>query len=372
MESKAFKGIVLTTVLAATMLLLLSAVQVTVVTADKFDVEINEFQYNVTGAAGVQTGQWVEIINTGTTDVDITNWYITNTTMTIGTAPSEVLSPGEVYVFDSLPANSLRWESGKRVVSLRDDTGTVIENITYPTKYIHPTYAPNPSFIQIYDGADWTGDGWDPTWDRDNMLPSKGYPNHNSTFSVKVNEVYYYNNSMTPVEFIEIYNAGPTTVDIDNWNIRYRWFWLVDLMGSLGSGEHTVLYWGVNFTQYLGDTYGNVYLLNENNQIVDEFIYGTISYYNETAYYNPWKYASPVVAIGHSAERIPAGLDTDKDKYDFADNPNPSPCTLVEFPVGGAITPIDKLLMLMPWIGLASAIAIAAATTAITIKKRRP
>ena len=39
--------------------------------------------------------------------------------------------------------------------------------------------------------------------------------------------------------------------------------------------------------------------------------------------------------------------------------------------VGGGITAIDKLLMLMPWIGLASAIVIAAAATAIILKKPR-
>jgi len=363
MKSKAFKGIVLTTVLAATMLLLLSTVQVSVKAADA-DVEINEFLVNATGLPGVQTGQWVEIINTGTTDVDVTNWYIINTTKIIGTITSSTtLGAGDVYVFDNLPANSLAFSpTAARKVGLYDDTGTFIENVSYPTQYALDAHT------QLYDGADWAGD----LWDRDNLAPSKGYKNFVNPGSVKVSEVYYDNDSMTPVEFIEIYNSGPA-VNIDNWNVRYKFF-LFDLMGSLDAGDHAVLYGnGVNFTTYLHDSYGNAYVLNENNQSVDMMTWGTQYYYNEAGSGTPFSYYCPDVATGHSLERIPPFTDTDQDSNDFFEV-DPSPCTLrYTVPgVGGAITPIDKLLMIMPWIGLASAIAIAAATTAITIKKRRP
>jgi len=457
MKSKAFKGIVLTTFLAATMLLLLSTVQVPVKAAPDGGVEINEFTVNDTAtAAGIE---WVEIINTGAGSVNVSGWYLKNITLvTIGTIPDPypLLGPKEVYVFDPLPAKSLEdiplYSTNTGQILLYDKTGVLVDNKTFTYS---EAYAGQSSH-QIYDGL---YDIWECC-----LVMSKGYTNCNSTSGLKISEVLAYHNSTgpTPVkkEFIEIYNTGGSAISLTGWKLRSRYYSPVySMMGSIGPGAHLVYTQSTNQTWSMHNSYGTVAICNPNGQEVDRLTYGHFYMYGDDGtqqVYFPYEtnWAAP---IAHSYERYPVWRDTDRDNVDFRDQASPNPCsialdttppvanagpdqtralgivvfdgsassddvgivsyvwtftdvtpqtltgvhptytftntgafvvtlnvtdasgnwdtddvTITVGGVGGAITPIDKLLMIMPWIGLASAIAIAAATTAITLKKRRP
>ncbi len=365
MRSKALKGIVMTVVLAATMLLLLSAVQVTVTAPMPPPVEINEVFANPSQSPE-RPFEWVEIINTGVGSVDVTNWYLTDNEGNWTIVSSTVLNQWDCYVFNmsenyysykgygAALSNSGEW------VALIDNTTTpivVVDNMTYASMYTDESHS------QIFDGE------YD-LWDHEDMTPSRGVPNRVHSGSLKINEVFY-DPPATGDEFIELYNPTTSPQGSSSWVLRQRYH-TCNLIGPVPAGEHVIYEYNENLTFYMGNSYEFVALENELGQIVDLLNYGGYYYHADDGSNAAFPYAAPDVATGHSLERSYPGWDTDKDSDDFIDQDTPSPCTLLFPAVGGHITPIDKLLMIMPWIGLASAIAIAAATTAITFKKRRP
>ena len=386
MKSKALKSLVLTTFLAATMLLLLSAVQVTVTAADA-DVEINEIVAEPYGTPEANY-EWVEIINTGDSAVDVSGWNLTDgTDVWQVPAATPSLNQWDCFVFNitehcvtpPLPADPLPFQDGG--LNLSNAVGTLIDSV-----YWYRIYS-GQSLAQIYD--DGSLDLWVGWWGI-----SKGYSNFvHSSPPLKLNEVLYDDDYDNPdpnlaEEWIEIYNRGGSAVDLTGWGlgrqggsgVKYL-YPLTNASATIGAWQHLVIWEKTHFAAYyndhtvgfksMTDNYGVVGIHNPNGQCVDMLVY-TFLFSTEDAGQAHWAYEAPDVPEAHSLERSPAGKDTDKDSDDFIDQDTPSPCTLIMPGVGGHITPIDKLLMIMPWIGLASAIAIAAATTAITFKKRRP
>lgn len=159
---------------------------------------------------------------------------------------------------------------------------------------------------------------------------------------VVINEVYYDvgpGHGTFTGEWIELYNAGGTAINLKNWEIGDNFSFIIITIENtiLGPKKYAILTphapeltskWTIPpdalvidlGTNKIGNGLGNsgdkLILKDENDNIVDAISYGT-----DTTVLDP---SIPDVSAGQSIEREPDGVDTGT-AADFVANPTPTP-----------------------------------------------
>jgi hypothetical protein len=270
--------------------------------AAPLDVVINEIAWGAT--AGSTADEWIELYNPTASDIDLTGWTLVATSGT----PSITLS-------GIIPAN------GYFLLERTDDTATSLPGDQFFSGAIanNPTgdsFTLRDQLNNIIDTANIDGGGWpggsatpsffsmerrgvsadaDANWGSNNGIiingtdvagnPITGTPKQpNSIFlsaQVIINEVGWAGTRASIFdEWIELYNAGSTAVDLTNWRVQAAdGDPLITLSGSLAPNGYLLLERGsqnvtnVPGTVYssglLGDTGETLYLLDGTSNVVD-------------------------------------------------------------------------------------------------------
>lgn len=153
---------------------------------------------------------------------------------------------------------------------------------------------------------------------------------------VVINEVYYQGGANS--EWVELYNAGNTDVDLNGWKIGDSFSddplatsslilspnSFAVIVGSNNSGlaiapgAIKIILPSTAVGNNLNNDGDRIYIEDNNHNIVDELSYG-----NNTSVWNP---AIPLVTTGHSFARSPKGFDTNQ-VANFVDLAVPNPGT---------------------------------------------
>jgi phosphatidylserine/phosphatidylglycerophosphate/cardiolipin synthase-like enzyme len=168
-------------------------------------------------------GEWIELLNTGTTTVDLTGWSVID-----GMGNVTYLDPGSLVFNQSQGATSIDAEERRLVqfnadtelwnyynhLMLRDSTGLIVDSAWYTTDY-----GQNISLVP----SEIENDPWVPsTW----MTPGQPDPGETpSTGLVIFTEVYPdgvgSDSQQWPLgEWLEIYNNGTTALDVGGWKLQ--------------------------------------------------------------------------------------------------------------------------------------------------------
>ncbi|GAA1707170.1 hypothetical protein GCM10009808_26480 [Microbacterium sediminicola] len=148
---------------------------------------------------------WVEIYNDGTTDVDISGWVVTDSAAEPAVLPEGTIVPAEGYlVLEKDAAFPFGLGKGDEFHLYLADGVTLVDEVAWPAD----THA-DPSYGRCPDG---TGEfainaTATPGAANDCVLPA-------GAESLVINEV-----SSDPADWVEIYNAGATDVDISGWHV---------------------------------------------------------------------------------------------------------------------------------------------------------
>ena len=163
---------------------------------------------------------------------------------------------------------------------------------------------------------------------------------------IVINEVLYNPvGSDTGNEFIELYNAGGTSVDITGWQVGSDSQYYTLPAFSLSPAAFVVIHWNASGANNANDLYtgsltnlsntaGSVFIFNSSTKnsstIVDFLEYGAGGQTWESTAVSAgiWTAGNFVgnVSEGHSIERRPKGYDTNS-PADFIDQNNPTPGT---------------------------------------------
>lgn len=167
-------------------------------------VVINEFL----ASSRLGTADWIELYNRGSTERDISGWYLTDDAATLTEwtiPPNTVLQPGEAVFFDGL--NFGISAEGEELFLTRSDGFTVESRVAF-----------GPQQADVTQGRYPNGS---PSW---SSYPVNGTPGRSNgpppTAAVVINEIMYHPASDNDAEeFIELYNAGPGEVELTGWII---------------------------------------------------------------------------------------------------------------------------------------------------------
>ena len=197
------------------------------------DVVINEIDYNPDVGP-----DWLELFNNGAAPVDLSNWAVDGFGGT-PIPPGTTIAAGDyVIVTDDIAAFQTTYPAvtvpvvstdgglsgGGELIELLDSTAMVIDTVDYDDSAPWPTqpdgFGPTLSlFVPTSDNsqaASWgisaTNDGT-PGAANDTINPPAP-----PTPDVVINELHY-NPDGTSVEFVELFNAEATAVDVSGWDI---------------------------------------------------------------------------------------------------------------------------------------------------------
>ncbi len=333
-------------------------------------VVLNEF---ITNPAGTDTDlEWVELHNPGATSVDVSSWVIAAGSSSFsgtGTLPQGTVIPpggflvvGQTAIADAdvvAPGFSLGNGSNADAVRLEDCNGEVVDTVVYGTPnsdgWIDDTLAVATSLAEVpgedetlarvLDGADTDACAVDFAVA---AFPSPGVSNNapvedcGATDSgVKINEFLYDPDGADEgLEWIELYHAGSTPVDLSDWAVQTATssyssaftfpvgtviqpgeLLLVgdsavagtDFLASLGMGNASSSGDGIRIVDCAGfpaDTV--VYGENNTDGLIDDSLAAATS-------------LAPQVGGGSSLQRVEDGYDTDQSAVDFAEQEIPTP-----------------------------------------------
>ncbi|MGI5180839.1 lamin tail domain-containing protein [Dactylosporangium sp. CA-152071] len=162
-------------------------------------VRINEVESN-----GGTPGDWVELLNTGATAVDLSGWLVKDNddTHVFTIAANTTLAPGAYTVVDVDPAFGLGAADSARVYAA--DGTTLIDSYSW-TAHAATTYGRCPD-----------GTGQFAT----TSSSTRGAANDctSPAAKVKINEVE--SNGGTPGDWVELVNTGVTAVDVSGWLVK--------------------------------------------------------------------------------------------------------------------------------------------------------
>lgn len=138
-------------------------------------------------------------------------------------------------------------------------------------------------------------------------------------------------------EYIELYNAGDTTCDVEGWSLKYRSdkngaggnLWLGEAGDTVGSGQFFVVagpnFGGSSDADYAGSSSmskdgGGVALVDDGDTVIDSIAYGSATSDNDYAEGD----VAPKISIGSCLSRTPDGNDSDDNGQDFVET-DPTP-----------------------------------------------
>jgi hypothetical protein len=140
-------------------------------------------------------------------------------------------------------------------------------------------------------------------------------------------------------EYVELYNAGDTSCDVDGWSLKYRSdkngaggdLWVGGSGDTIGPGDFFVIA-GVEFkgssdADYAGSVStskdgGGVGLVDDGDNLVDSIAYGSALNDNDYAEGD----VAAKISIGSCLARTPDGNDSDDNAQDFVET-DPTPGT---------------------------------------------
>ena len=226
------------------------------------DVRINEVESN-----GGTPGDWIELLNTGTIDVDLSGYVVKDDDDTHEfTLPTgSILAPGAFLVLDEFDDGTGLGDfdfglGGADTVRLFDATSTLVDSQTWPA-HGQPTWGVR----DIAGATEWV----------QTSASTKGAANTFAAPSVVVNEIVYDAAATGLDDTIELYNAGTVTADLSGWSVadsKADEFGVLADGTTLAPGAFLVLVKDVDFPFGLGkgDT---VTLLDTASATVDEYAY---------------------------------------------------------------------------------------------------
>ncbi|GAA1018739.1 hypothetical protein Aple_026330 [Acrocarpospora pleiomorpha] len=162
-------------------------------------IKVNEVESN-----GGTPGDWAELVNTGTTPVDLSGWLVKDNddTHIFTIAPGTTIAPGAFLALDVETSYGLGGGDSVRVF--------LPDGVTLVDSYTWPTHAP----ITYGRCPDGTGE-FAPT-----VASTKGAANDCGTPSafVKLNEVE--SSGGAPGDWVELVNIGPIPVNVSGWLVK--------------------------------------------------------------------------------------------------------------------------------------------------------
>lgn len=157
---------------------------------------------------------WIEIYNSSNSQIDISGYKIYDDGGQTGAKPKKELPSGSfidangffVIVVDDTSASGFGLSSNGETVWLENNSGAVIDNITFPALGVDTSYGRKP------DGSS--------NWQKISP-PTKGAKNDTSIvtgLTVVMNEIY---SRGTPgnLDWIEIYNPNPIQISLEGYKI---------------------------------------------------------------------------------------------------------------------------------------------------------
>jgi hypothetical protein len=138
-------------------------------------------------------------------------------------------------------------------------------------------------------------------------------------------------------EYVELYNAGDATCDVDGWSLKYRSdkngtggdLWVGGSGDTIGPGDFFVIaggkFIGSSDADYTGSVStskdgGGVGLVDDGDNVIDSIAYGTAQSDNDYAEGD----VAAKVSIGSCLSRTPDGNDSDDNAQDFIET-DPTP-----------------------------------------------
>lgn len=193
-------------------------------------VRISEILYQ--DVTGDESLDFVEIENTGTRDVSVTNWCIDGFGFCF--TDETILAPGSHAVVRGAQAEGTLKNSGE-TIELKDGLGTVVDTVTYSdaapwpesangnghSLHRRPSDPPTPSGSTTVPGSSTAEEAWIADLPSPGQAYSPGFRlEPNTGARIVITEVNYHPGYDNPAEeFIELVNVGTDRVLLDRWCI---------------------------------------------------------------------------------------------------------------------------------------------------------
>ncbi|HCU78729.1 MAG TPA: cell wall protein, partial [Microbacterium sp.] len=162
-------------------------------------IRVNEIE-----SSGGDPGDWVELVNTSDTDVDLGGWILKDDkddhALTIP-AGTTIAAGGYTVIYTDLPGDGFGLGNGDAARLFLPDGVTLVDSHSYPAHAQRTTWGRCPDgageFVETYSSTPGAANDCSPI--RINEVDSKG---------------------AEPVDWIELTNAGPDAVDISGYILR--------------------------------------------------------------------------------------------------------------------------------------------------------
>jgi DNA/RNA endonuclease YhcR with UshA esterase domain len=291
------------------------------------DIVINEFLPN---PSHPEEKEWIELFNKTDNNFDLTDWKIYDgTNKEIAPLSGNILAKS----FLVLELSSARLNNGGDIIILKNNQGTIIDQVTYGNwddgnlEDNAPTPQQGNSLARKTDGQDTDIDNQDfretitPTKGTSNLItrPNNTQPpidnssnnNFNNNFSpseIVINE--FLPNPTEGKEWIEIYLNKEREINLEGWKILDGTGKVILNLKGIVSPASRIIAFDLDSSRLNND--GDLIVLKApDGTIIDQVAYGN---WNNNSSSN----ASGPKQAGQSLARKINGFDTDNDSIDFA------------------------------------------------------
>jgi hypothetical protein len=161
---------------------------------------------------------FVELLNTSSSPVDITGWKATDDTVgrvpVVITTAETILEPGGYFTFnpDALPSGAFGLGGGDEITIFLPDGTTKVDGFNWENIGAPGNHA-NPSYGRCANGTGEMVLNLSPTMGTTNDCPVVV-----PTETIRINEVE--SNGDVVADWVELTNAGATAVDVSGWRLR--------------------------------------------------------------------------------------------------------------------------------------------------------
>ena len=264
-------------------------------------IMITELMYNPNECSD-SSGEWVELYNAGSSSVNLDGWRLEDTPSRFVELDAVTLSPGSYYIVartingcGGLGADqtmSFALNNSGDTITLRSDSGSIVDQVVYSRsaasagRTIERIANASGQPVDTDSISDWTQGPVDGT-------PRSGYtgsvePPPVGSGGLKLTEIMFNPSACfdSTGEWIELYNAGTTTINLQGWRIHDAASNSVSLASaSVAPGEYYIVARSINGCGGLGadqtmsvalnNSGDTITLRDDSDTIVDEVQYGS-------------------------------------------------------------------------------------------------